>query len=402
MKEKIQITAPIKVERKSKTRAQAVASILEFPENKQPDLLYFSAILVSSGENLNHAFFLPSELVLAEGTIVNKAVDREHAEEEVIGHIYDRVYLDKKGRLLKLEDLDEQASLDDMDMDIAIAGIIYKNRFPQEAEEVKNGDWCISMEAYYSDFDIKIGDIMIPKKDAEALGLIASDVVGKEAEVTDDTGKIIAEGNIARVLRNIIFAGCGIVKNPANPDSVFLEAANLKNEGETVSLVNITDKAEVEDLKVEITEPEEVEEEVVEEGQTTYPDTTHSGPGGSTYDTVSQCAVYNRFDESGNEEIDWCGTFDTKCTSELREQRDPDCLYYKEVHHQASAMITAILEEQSYIEEQEKRLEVLMQLKRELEEVIDRATQHMPGEGKMKKKKKKKKSKKKSKTDDSC
>ena len=120
MKEKIQITAPIKVERKSKTRAQAVASILEFPENKQPDLLYFSAILVSSGENLNHAFFLPSELVLAEGTIVNKAVDREHAEEEVIGHIYDRVYLDKNGKLLSLEDLQEHASVDNMDMDIFI------------------------------------------------------------------------------------------------------------------------------------------------------------------------------------------------------------------------------------------------------------------------------------------
>ena len=397
MTEKIQITAPIKVERKSKTRANAVASILEFPDNKQPDLLYFSAILVSSGENLNHAFFLPSELVLAEGTIVNKAVDREHAEDEVIGHIYDRVYLDKEGKLLKLDDLNEQTSLDNMDMDIAIAGIIYKNRFPQEAAEVKSGEWCISMEAYYSDFDIKIGDIMIPKKDAEALGLIASEVVGKEAEVTDDTGTIIAEGNIARVLRNIIFAGCGIVKNPANPDSVFLEAANLKSEGETVSLVNITDKAEVEDLKVEITEPEEIEEEIVEEGQA-YPDTTHSGPGGSYYDTVSQCAVYNRFDESGNTEIDWCGTFDTKCTSELREQRDPDCLYYKEVHMQASAMINAILDEQSYVEENEKRLESLMQLKRELEEVIDRATHHNDGDGKMKeKKKKKKKSKKKSK-----
>ncbi|MCK4977829.1 MAG: hypothetical protein KAS36_12920, partial [Anaerolineales bacterium] len=194
MKEKIQITAPIKVERKSKSREKAMASVIEFPKNKQPDLMYFSAILVSSGENLNHAYFLPSELVLAESTIVNKAVDREHVEDEVIGHIYDRVYLDKTGHLLKLEDLSEHAFLDTVDMDIAIAGIIYKNRFPVEASEVKKGEWAISMEAYFSDYDIKVGDVVLPRKDAEALGLTA-DHVGQEAEIIS-AQKVIAEGTV--------------------------------------------------------------------------------------------------------------------------------------------------------------------------------------------------------------
>ncbi len=71
---KIEITLPIKVERTSKSRRKAVAAALDLPEDRQPDLLYFSGIMVSSGENLNHAFFLPSELIKAEGTIINKAV----------------------------------------------------------------------------------------------------------------------------------------------------------------------------------------------------------------------------------------------------------------------------------------------------------------------------------------
>jgi len=391
MKEKIQITAPIKVERKSKSREKAMASVIEFPKNKQPDLMYFSAILVSSGENLNHAYFLPSELVLAENTIVNKAVDREHVEDEVIGHIYDRIYLDKKGDILNLEDLSEHASLDTMDMDIAIAGIIYKNRFPVEAAEVKQGEWAISMEAYFSDYDIKVGDVMLPRKEAEALGLTAEHV-GQDAEIIS-ANKVIAEGTVARVLRNIIFAGCGIVKDPANPDSVFLEAANLKEqEGEVVNLINIEDITEG-DLMVEIKEEAEKDETTEEDAQT-YRDTTHSGPGGSNYDTTGQCVNFGRFEEDGHP-AEWCTLYDTSCTSSFREQTDPDCLYYKEVRNEAASLVEAILKEKVFADEAEKRTERLDSLKKELIDIINQAAQNMPkGKKKMKKKKTTKKKKK--------
>jgi hypothetical protein len=390
MKEKIQITAPIKVERKSKSRELAMASVIEFPKNKQPDLMYFSAILVSSGENLNHAYFLPSELVLAENTIVNKAVDREHVEDEVIGHIYDRIYLDKNGKLLELEDLSEHASLDTMDMDIAIAGIIYKNRFPVEAAEVKQGEWAISMEAYFSDYDIKVGDVVLTRKDAEALGLTA-DHVGQEAEITS-ANKIIAEGIVARVLRNIVFAGCGIVKDPANPDSVFLEAANLKEqEGDTVNLINIEDVTEG-DLMVEIKEEAEQDDAGANPGG--YPDTTHTGPGGDTYDTTGQCVSFGRFEEEGHP-AEWCKLYDTSCTSSGRVQTDPDCLYYKEVRLEAATLVEAILKEKTFTEDAEKRAERLENLKKELIDIIDRATHHVPKKKATKKKKKTKKTKKK-------
>lgn len=388
MKEKIQITAPIKVERKSKTREVAVANVIEFPENKQPDLMYFSAILVSSGENLNHAYFLPSELVLAEHTIVNKAVDREHREDEVIGHIYDRVFLDKEGNALNLEDLAEHASLDTTDMDIAIAGIIYKNRFPKEAAEVKAGEWAISMEAYFSDYDIKIGDVLLPRKDAEAMGITAEHI-GQEAEIIS-ANKVIAEGNIARVLRNIVFAGCGIVKNPANPESIFLEAANLKDqEGETVNLINIEDLTE-DELVIEVKEEEVAKEE---ESQQTYPDVTHEGPGGDSYDTHGQCKHFGRFEEDGHP-AEWCKVYNTGCTSALREQTDPDCLYYKELKAEAEAMIEAILKTRAEDEKGESRLEAL---KLELTELIEKTAAKCGGGGGGKSKKKSKKMKKKGK-----
>ena len=353
MKEKIQITAPIKVERKSKNREKAVANIIEFPEHKQPDLMYFSAILVSSGENLNH------------------------------GHIYDRVYLDKKGNILNLEELASHASLDTTEMDIAIAGIIYKNRFPKEAEEVKNGEWAISMEAYFSDYDIKIGDVMLPRKDAEAMGITAEHI-GQEAEVTS-AGKVIADGNIARVLRNIIFAGCGIVKNPANPESVFLEAANLKEqEGEVINLRNIEDVTEG-DLVIEIKEEAEQDE-----AQQTYPDVTHEGPGGQSYDTHGQCKHFGRFEEDGHP-AEWCKVYDTGCTSALREQTDPNCLYYKELQAEAEKMLNAILKARGQSEEdKQSRIDLL---KLELEKILDHVEAKC-GTSKAKPKKKSKKMKK--------
>ena len=62
------------------------ASIIKLPEpdQKQPDLSYFSAIFVSSGTNLNNAHFLPTELVQASSSIPSKAVDVEPEEAEII------------------------------------------------------------------------------------------------------------------------------------------------------------------------------------------------------------------------------------------------------------------------------------------------------------------------------
>ena len=63
------------------------ASKLELPENDQDDLLFMSAILVSTGTNKNGATFLGSELIKAKDTIALKPLDIEHEEDKIIGHI---------------------------------------------------------------------------------------------------------------------------------------------------------------------------------------------------------------------------------------------------------------------------------------------------------------------------
>jgi len=360
MEEKIYLEADIKLEEETEALHEAAASVIELPKDseKQIDLMYFSAIFVSSGENLNHAYFTPSELVAAEGTIVNKALDVEHKEEEIIGHIYERAFTDKEGNPLELEELAsmETASLDTKDMHIAIAGIIYKNRFPEIAQEVTAGEWKVSMEAYYNHYDVKIGDLIISKKEAEALGLASDDsVLGKMAKVLKE-GKEIATGAVTRVLRGITFSGCGVVENPANPPSVILETAKQKAKEETSEEEIVLDYDAIEEgnnvtsSKVEtvnkktdesdetvITKKEEVEKSELE----------HK-------DTVGICVNYQRYVYDNKTERaeskllhqDWCSRYTTSCTSFSRSATDPGCLIHK-VEKTASACLNELIQSSS-------------------------------------------------------
>lgn len=242
---KFYLEADIKIERETSVLKEKASKVINLPqgEDKQPDLQYFSAVFVSSGENLNHAYFMPSELVAAEGTIINKALDIEHKEEEIIGHIYDRVFMTGEGEAINLKELADldQTNLDRKEIHIAIAGIIYKNRFPNIAEEIADRKWKVSMECYYRDFDIKVGNLILSKQEAEALGIVLANdkFLGKVAKVIKE-GVEIATGEVAKVLRGICFFGCGVVKNPANPVSVVLETADAK--GEKIDIVLDYDK----------------------------------------------------------------------------------------------------------------------------------------------------------------
>ncbi|MEA3421161.1 MAG: hypothetical protein U9Q97_05740, partial [Acidobacteriota bacterium] len=230
---KFYLEADIKIEKETSILKEKASRVIDLPkkEDKQPDLQYFSAVFVSSGRNLNNAFFLPTELLSAEGTVVNKALDIEHKEDQIIGHIYDRVFMTTKGEVVDLKELSalDQTAMNEKEIHIAIAGIIYKNRFPNIAEEIANKEWKVSMECYYESFDIKVGNLIISPQEAEMLGLATKDdkILGKIAKVIKD-GVEIAAGEVARVLRGICFSGCGVVKNPANPASLILETADVK------------------------------------------------------------------------------------------------------------------------------------------------------------------------------
>lgn len=238
---KIRVYAPIEVQEEVEKAAMEKASFLAFPEEKQQDLQYMRSCLVSAGTNKNGAHFLPSEMMKAHNTVVHKAIDIEHEEERVIGHIYECAYLYKDGTqfdpLKVMADYEETArDLNDVDMDIAVAGVIHKMRFPEYAEEISNGDWKVSMECFFKDFDIKIGDTIITRDEAKALGYSADDLIGGFVKVMAGHREMGVR-QVARVLRHITFSGMGIVKNPANPHSIIMETAahrELMERGEQV------------------------------------------------------------------------------------------------------------------------------------------------------------------------
>lgn len=338
------------------------ASVIKLPkeDEKQVDLQYFSAVFVSSGANLNHAYFLPSELVKAEGTIINKAMDVEHKEEEIVGHIYNRVFMDKKGNEISLDELasTEEATLDKREVHIAIAGIVYKNRFPDMAEEVAAGKWCVSMEAYFKSFDIKIGDLIISRKEAEALGIATDDsIFGRMAKVLK-TGKEIALGKVDRVLRGITFSGCGFVKKPANPPSVVLETAadkgaSVKNKDE-ILIIDYDKIADEENNNVTSNNTETLN---LEESELQY------------NDTVGICVSYkkevydNTFKDGASTILhtDWCALYESGCTSFSRDTTDPKCLR-NQIQKVAATVAKELFEERASKDKRKELLENLQKL----------------------------------------
>jgi hypothetical protein len=332
--DKFYLEADIKLVEKTEARQKAFAAVIELPRNedKQTDLQYFSAIFVSAGTNLNGAHFLPSELVKAEDTIVSKALDVEHKEEDIIGHIYDRVFISNDNQKLDLAELakKEDASLDreNDDMHIVIAGVIYKNRFPNLAKEVSQGEWKVSMECYFANYDIKIGDMILTRPEAEAMGLAHDDnLFGKLAKIIKK-GKEIAEGTLVRVLRGITFSGCGVVKNPANPPSVILETASEK--------VSNIDPKEVIILDYDLLEKaNKLTSNKVEDDNSVITDPSKNEDAELQYsDTVGICVNYKRrvfAEEPQGPDTkvtanDWCTLYDKGCTSFSRDTTDPDCL----------------------------------------------------------------------------
>jgi hypothetical protein len=239
-------TLVAKVGRESSSlKNKEISSALGLPaeEDRQIDLQYMNAIFVSSGMNKNGAVFLGSELLKAHKSISTKAVDVEHNEKEVIGHIAARGFLTREGEAVHPEEAltaMSQQDMDDLELDVAISAVVYKDRFPEIAESISNGEWMVSMECYYRDYDIKVGDLIIPRDQAEQMGY--DKLVGKVVQVKKGM-KDFGFHMVGRVLRDIIFSGVGIVKDPANERSIIMESAAytkmLSDSKEGASIIDV-------------------------------------------------------------------------------------------------------------------------------------------------------------------
>lgn len=326
MKHKFYMTAELKSVKETKELQQAVASVIDLPHEleRQPDLAYFVSRFVSTGTNLNNAHFLASELVKAGDTIPGKAVDIEHIEDKIIGHIYRYEFTDKDGNFISKKELSnkEVATLDTQDMHIEIASVVYKDRFPEVAKEIYDGHWKVSMEAYFSDWDIKIGDTIIPKDEALLMGIEVAneEIYGNKVKLTK-SGKVVDEGKVVRVLRDICFSGVGIVKNPANPPSVVLDATASTDDShdEVIPEYDLDIIEKNNKVTSSIIEKEEVKAELQYD------------------DTVGICVSYhkellNSINKDQDSEViheNWCVTYDKECPV-YGEALDPKCLRFTE------------------------------------------------------------------------
>lgn len=233
---KVILEAKLVLNELSDALRKEVASRIPIPsDNPQDDLLLMSAILVSTGTNKNGATFLGSELVKAKDSIADKALDVEHKQDIIIGHIKSALFLDQEGAIIDVNTLHAsletassddkpklEAAMDAMDMDIGIVCVVHKHRFQDLAEEIKNGEWHVSMECYYKDFDLMVGDIIIPKEQATKMNF---DLSTNRLVNLVVSGQSLGNHKVSRVLRGIKFCGVGIVKHPANERSVIDETA---------------------------------------------------------------------------------------------------------------------------------------------------------------------------------
>lgn len=197
-------------------------SIEQLANQDHPDLLYGSAILVSTVMNLNDDIFLPQDTWEARSTPIHTAFNDNHIQEDVIGHIYDARVLDQDGGVIT-------ASVAPDYFDIEVDWVVYKSIFPQAAAAIEegglSGEKFVSMEAVMSDFDYGLIDesgMKIVARNEETAFLT------KHLRAYRGSGQYNGV-TIGRVLRNFRFTGMGSVDVPANPGSVFTDVKSITN-----------------------------------------------------------------------------------------------------------------------------------------------------------------------------
>lgn len=230
----IQIACPIFVNATEKLEQAIAKRGFAFYKNisKSPDLFPLYTILASVGWNKNDDVFEPEELVLAKDTPIDKPFNIEHIPAKIIGHITGSWLVDDE-----MEELDTAQPIDSFPAKFhdLTSAVIYRHLKSLEPEleeaaaklieEIKSGDWCVSMECIFTNFDYAMqanGVVeIVHRKDDTAF-------LTKHLRVYGGTG-VYNNKKVGRVLRNITFSGKGLVKKPANPESVVFTDTSVFN-----------------------------------------------------------------------------------------------------------------------------------------------------------------------------
>jgi regulator of replication initiation timing len=221
---------------------------------RQPDLFYLKSILVSTGWNLNDDVFLPEELWASRYTPEDKQFNFMHNDMDIIGHITSNTAVDLDGNALS-----EEATLPE-NFNILVDAVIYRSwsqieqqeRIDKIIAEILDGQWFVSMETTFGSFDYAVKDESGVMKVIERNE--ASAFLTKHLRAYGGTGQYNGF-TVGRVLRNMVFAGKGLVDKPANPPSVILNN-DEDNEKSTSALrendMPVDQNKQIEELQAEL------------------------------------------------------------------------------------------------------------------------------------------------------
>lgn len=189
------------------------------------DLYPVYDIMVTTGWNKNDDIFYGSEIWPVRHSPKDKPFNLEHEPRRIIGHIIKGCGVD-----LDYNVIDDNIKIDELPQSFHLLtnSVIYKHvksrdsKLEQEIaeliEEIKRGEWFVSMEALFSNFDYGISNGSVQKVIARCE---ETAYLTKHLRVYGGVGEYNGY-KIGRVLRNITFSGKGLVKNPANPNSFIL------------------------------------------------------------------------------------------------------------------------------------------------------------------------------------
>lgn len=237
-----------RIELASATKARGKVPAVPALEN-QKDLTKLVSILVSTGINRNDDVFLPGEILPVRNTGAHKPVNMEHDPTQIIGHMLRTFASEKDGKVVA-----DNKKPSGKTFDITSEAVLYSFLFPDLVEDIKeraeSNNLFVSVEVWFTAFDYLVGNKIVKRNAATASQF--------EGTLKVNGGTGFFEGKrVGRVLRNMIIGGIGIVKDPANPESIIKSVSNLDSE-----VVN-----EIEDESIsghiigDINDPSEHEEE---------------------------------------------------------------------------------------------------------------------------------------------
>jgi hypothetical protein len=205
------------------TTKSAPGRVPKVPDlENQKDLMKMVSILLSTGINRNDDVFLPSEVLPVRNTGAHKPVNLEHDPTKIVGHLIRTYATEKSGK--KVPDGKKPKG---KAFDITTESVLYSFLFPGLAKDIReradSDSLFVSVEVWFTEFDFLVGSKII-KRTSETASVL-------EPKLKISGGPGFFEGQrLGRVLRNMIIGGMGIVRDPANPESIVKSVSGFNSE----------------------------------------------------------------------------------------------------------------------------------------------------------------------------